>query len=91
MTKDLETLRAEISDIDAKIAELIDMRLRAAEQVAMAKREQGLPIVNEKAEEKVYERYAVAAERYGIRPEAMEAIARILIAEAVRREEQVTR
>ncbi len=91
MTEDLDTIRAEISDIDARIAELIGMRLKAAERVAMAKKDLDLPIVNEKAEERVYERYAKAAEKYGVRPEAMESIARILIAEAVLREERVTR
>lgn len=91
MSKDLESLRAEIADIDAGIAELIDRRLKAAEQVALAKEEQGLPIVNPKAEERVYARYAEAAERYGIRPETMRALAELLISEAVFREEEIIR
>ena len=91
MDKDLEALRAEIAGIDADIAELIGRRMKAAEHVASVKKREGLPIVNPEAEERVVQRYRDAAERLGISPEAMESVARILIAEAVRREEEVTR
>ena len=91
MNKDLEALRAEIAEIDAEIASLIDRRIRAAEEVARVKMAEGLPIVNEKAEARVYERYAESARRYGIRESTMESVARLLISEAVYREEIIAR
>ena len=90
MTEDLGSLRAEIEKIDLEIAELIRRRMSLAEDVARVKLAEGLPIVNEKAEEKVYRRYSEAAERYGLRKETMESVARLLIAEALWREQQIT-
>ena len=91
MAGNLDTLRKEIEDIDARIAELIDQRTRVAEDVARVKMEQDLPIVNPQAEERVHERYRKAAERYGLREETMVSVARLLISEAVFREEEIAR
>jgi chorismate mutase/prephenate dehydratase len=91
MTRDLGLLRADIERIDGEIAELIERRMELAEEVAKTKMAEGLPIVNQQAEAKVYDRYRRAAENYGLRIETMESIARLLISEAVWREERVTR
>ena len=91
MAGNLDTLRKEIEEIDAEIAELVGRRLKTAERVAEVKMEQGLPIVNSEVEKRVEQRYRDNASRLGISGDAMARIARILIDEAVEREKAVCR
>ena len=89
MAGNLDTLRKEIEEIDAEIAQLIDRRVRVAERVAEAKMDLNLPIVNPEVEKRVEQRYRDNASRLGISEDAMVRIARILIDEAVERERRV--
>ena len=42
----LETARAQISEIDRKMAQLFELRMQAAQLVAEHKKEHGLPILD---------------------------------------------
>ena len=89
MAGNLDTLRKEIEEIDAEIAQLIGRRLKAAEKVAEAKMDLNLPIVNPEVEKRVEQRYRDNASRLGISEDSMARIARILIDEAVERERRI--
>ena len=89
MAGNLDTLRKEIEEIDAEIAQLIGRRLKAAEKVAEAKMDMNLPIVNPEVEKRVEQRYRDNASRLGISEDSMARIARILIDEAVERERRI--
>lgn len=87
---EIDTYRSLIAELDEQIAELIATRLETAEVIGRLKKEAGLPIVNEEAEQKVIARYRGYGEEKGVDPDLMETIAKELIAAAVRREEKVT-
>ena len=55
MTK-LETARKIINEVDSKMAELFEMRMRAAELVYEYKKEFGLPILDQKREDELVEK-----------------------------------
>ena len=53
---DLKDLRTQINEIDQKMASLFEQRMAIAEQVAKAKKENGLPIFDPKREQEVIEK-----------------------------------
>ncbi len=67
---------------------LVTERLALAEQIGATKRVRGLPIRNYGTETEVLARYREAAESAGLDPEFGEGLAGMLIAEAVRRQEE---
>lgn len=85
-TMDLEELRADIRKTDEQIFDLIAKRTKIAELIGAAKHECDLPIRNPAVEKKVIARYREGGESRGIGGDSMEAIAKILIQEAVDRE-----
>ena len=54
----LETARAQISEIDRKMAQLFELRMQAAQLVAEHKKEHGLPILDTSREQALLERNA---------------------------------
>lgn len=52
----LEQAREEINQVDEQMAALFERRMRAAEQVAAYKKEQGLPILDQGREQAVIEK-----------------------------------
>ncbi len=67
---------------------LVTERLALAEQIGATKRVRGLPIRNYGTETEVLARYREAAAAAGLEPEFGEGLAGMLIAEAVRRQEE---
>ncbi|MFR5868949.1 MAG: chorismate mutase [Christensenellales bacterium] len=52
----LEQARKEINEVDAQMAALFERRMKAAEQVAAYKKQNGLPILDESREKAVIEK-----------------------------------
>ena len=59
---DLKELRVQIDEIDRQMVELFDRRMRIAAGVAAYKKENGLPILDEKRENEVIERNSAFVE-----------------------------
>jgi len=53
---DLEILRKSIDETDRAMAELFEKRMKTAEQIARYKRDNGIPVRDEKREELLIER-----------------------------------
>ena len=66
--KDLKEAREEIGRIDRRMAELFAERKAAARDIAAYKKERGLPVRDEKQEEKVLERNGALIEDDSLRP-----------------------
>lgn len=86
---DLESLRADVREKDAKIMKLIGERLRITDEIGRYKAEAGLTVKDADAESKVIARYRQYAEENDLDLDFAERLARILIAEAVLREEEI--
>lgn len=60
----LEQIRARIDEIDAQLLPLFIQRMECAQQVASAKKEQNLPVVNAQREQEILERIAAQAGQF---------------------------
>lgn len=69
--KGLEGLRNELEEVDKKIVNLVEKRLKIADEVAIAKKEKNLDIEDEKREEKVIENAVVQAQNLDIDEEVI--------------------
>lgn len=87
MTEPLEELRRRIASLDQDIVRLATERLDLAAAIGRAKLARGLPIRNYETEADVLARYRHQAEALGAEGTFGEALATLLIAEAVRRQE----
>ena len=65
---DLETLRKEIDETDKAMAELFEKRMKTAEQIARFKRENGIPVRDEKREEALIERNSALISDEALKP-----------------------
>ncbi len=81
--KDIEHLRKEIEDIDAKIVELMIERNDVAGEIGLLKNELGSPLRNLDVEKRVIERYRSMAENSSLPPDVSESVCRILINSSV--------
>lgn len=87
MTEDyLDLKRKEIADCDRQIMVLLRKRLDLALDVGHYKAEHGLDVRNHEVELKVAERYRKLAEEFGIDPDRIELICRIIMQESVAKE-----
>ena len=66
--KELEILRRTIDETDARMAELFETRMKTAEQIARYKRENGVPVRDEKREEVLIERNSALIGDEAIKP-----------------------
>lgn len=89
-TDNLSTIREDIDQIDAQIAELVADRLELAERVAEAKSRMGKGIVDEEREERVKSHYADQFKRAGLPPESGSGLAEYLIDISIDQEEQIS-
>ncbi|HUZ80168.1 MAG TPA: prephenate dehydrogenase/arogenate dehydrogenase family protein [Thermoplasmata archaeon] len=85
----LSRLRASLNRADAQIQTAIARRLEIARRIGHTKRAQGLPVRDYAVERHVVGRWRAAMEGMGVPPERGEALARWLVEEAVRVQEQV--
>ena len=65
---DLEMLRKDIDEADKAMAELFEKRMKTAEQIARYKRENGIPVRDEKREEALIERNSALIGDDAVRP-----------------------
>ncbi len=75
----LQELRREIRDIDREIVDLIARRTYVADTIAQVKVEQGLPTTDEQQEQEVIDRAGENADQFGVEPNLVKAIFRLLI------------
>lgn len=64
----LEQAREEINQVDAQMAALFERRMRAAEQVAAYKKQQGLPVFDKERERAVLEKNLARLHNQAYRP-----------------------
>ena len=87
MTEDyLDVKRKEIAECDRQIMVLLRKRLDLALDVGQYKAEHGLEVRNHEVEHQVAERYRSLAEEFGIDPDRIELICRIIMQESVAKE-----
>ncbi len=67
----LEGLRDELEEVDRKIVNLVEKRLKIADEIAIAKKEKDLDIEDEKREKKVIENAVVQAQNLDIDDEVI--------------------
>lgn len=70
----LRSLRSEIEEVDAALADLLARRVRLARETAEAKRREGLPLLDPEREAAVVRRGVALARERGLEPEAVRAI-----------------
>ncbi|GAA0285237.1 chorismate mutase [Halobacterium noricense] len=75
----LEELREEIEAIDREIVDLIARRTYVAETIAEVKDERGMATTDESQEQAVMDRAGRNAEAFGVDPNLVKAIFRLLI------------
>ncbi|MDR2698777.1 MAG: prephenate dehydrogenase/arogenate dehydrogenase family protein [Candidatus Methanoplasma sp.] len=81
--RDLEQLRNEIEELDARIIELMVRRNDTAKEIGALKNRLGIPLRNTDVEKKVIERYRRMSENTSLPPDVSEAICRALIESSV--------
>lgn len=91
MPDDLQPRRDRIRAIDRRMVELLAERLRLAREVGEVKRAKGLPIRNYSVEAEAIRLVREAAAELGVDPKAAEELVSVLIAEAVRTQEEDVR
>ncbi|MDB2447217.1 prephenate dehydrogenase/arogenate dehydrogenase family protein [bacterium] len=84
----LNLLRTQIADLDAKIVELVGKRLSLADKVGQFKIDNGMTIKAFDVEKKVMERYEALAKKFGIDFELSKDLSKLLIDHACRVQEK---
>lgn len=86
--KGLEGLRNELEEVDRKIINLVEKRLKIADEVAIAKKEKDLDIEDEKREEKVIENAVGQAQTLDIDEEVIKDLVCYLIEASKKRQRE---
>jgi chorismate mutase / prephenate dehydrogenase len=86
---ELKRLRGAMARADRTIGRAIEQRLALARQIGVAKRTRGLPVRDYAMEREVVERWRRALEPSRVTPEQAEALARWLVEESVRVQEDL--
>jgi chorismate mutase/prephenate dehydrogenase len=86
---DLKRLRGAMARVDRTIGRAIDHRLELARQIGVTKQALGLPVRDYTVEREVVARWQRSLERSRVAPERAEALARWLVEESVRVQEQL--
>lgn len=85
----LENKRNAIGECDREIMALLQRRTDLAAAIGQYKAEHGMEVHNPAQEAKVLERYRTLAEEFGINPDTAETLAKLMIREAIDRENSV--
>lgn len=85
---ELDEVRAEIRRLDDELAKLVRERVRVARRAGQVKREEGLGLRDHTVERQVVQRMAERFEDEGLDASTGEDVARLLIGEALRAQEQ---
>lgn len=84
MDEELDLLRTKIAGLDRDILELVSLRTEVAREIGEIKHARGLPVRNPEVEKEVVSRFVSMADDLGLHVEETEALARILIRQAVK-------
>jgi chorismate mutase/prephenate dehydrogenase len=85
--QELDGLRHRIAEVDGALIDLLAERLALAERIGAAKREAGVPVRSYAIEAEVRDRLRRLGTERGLEHDVADALARVLISEAVRRQE----
>ncbi len=86
--EELDAARERIRRLDQQLLDLVRERVTAARRAGQAKREKGLGLRDKGLEARVVERFARGFEEEGLNPRSGEDLARLLIGEALREQEE---
>lgn len=84
MNNDLQKLRDQLDDIDAKIIHLLGQRFAVTQQVGELKKHSDMPPVDPSREARQMERISQLAQQAKVNPVLAQAILRLIIDEVVR-------
>ncbi len=87
----LDSIRADIRQLDDEILRLVGKRLELAREVGAVKRAKSLPIKDYRVEKDVIDRARIRGAELGVYPETAESVARLLIEHAVRAQDELHR
>jgi len=76
---ELEEYRRKIDRTDSEIVRLLAERMREVKKIGRLKRENSLPVIDEERERQVYRRVMEIAREYGLCPEHIRDIYRVII------------
>jgi chorismate mutase len=85
----LSSFRARLDVLDAKIAGLVAERLTICAEVARVKKANGIAMMQPARVESVCDAYADRAVASGVHPAFMRSLARLIVAEACRLEDEI--
>lgn len=68
---EINRLRKNVDEVDEKILELLDQRMRIVKELYKIKEKEGIPIIDKKREEKVEKIWLKKAEKLGINNESI--------------------
>lgn len=83
ITKELADLRAEIDKVDEELVELLSRRFRITAEVAKLKATQNMQAIDVDREAQQIQRLNDLALRYGVNPELVAHIFRIIVSDVV--------
>ena len=86
---ELDGVRKELNKYDAMIKNLITLRMSLIPIVADIKIKNDLPLYQGKREEEIYRNIAIFAEKNGVDGELVKQIYQLMIANALKREEEI--
>jgi len=68
---EINRLRKNVDEVDEKILELLDQRMKIVKELCKIKEKEGMPIIDKKREEKVEKIWLKKAEKLGINNESI--------------------
>ena len=89
MSKELEYFRHVIDHLDEELINTLSRRMKVIPQVAMCKKENGIPRCHPKRERGIISAARVLAKSKDLNPDLVEAIMKLIIAEAHRIEKEI--
>ena len=87
----LDKCRNQISSIDKKVLRLVGARAKTARQIGKIKKDAGLPIRNLALEKRIYAERQNWAKQYGLNPDLIAKLWRLLISDSVKIQKQIFR
>lgn len=85
----LSPFRARLEELDGRLVEVVAERLAICAEVAKVKRERDIPMMQPARVETVLDAYADRAVAAGVNPEFMRSLAKLIVAEACRLEDEI--
>jgi len=79
----MDEIRKQIKEIDKKQIKLIAERMQLSKKLGQIKKENGLPVKDDKREKELYEFWRGTAKENGVSPELVEKIWELILEESI--------